>query len=272
MHTNRRPIPMFTKVFSEAPRGQQVIAEAARLLRGMRFSADNGALTDGQYVGVTVDPWANDDGRTFRALITCYAFGHQRVDWDGHHVRVERENAPRSGVWLARFDAHGHAFFPALEPANYRATLHEHVPLDENGGEPDGGARILTPSAGAATSASTPVARLCGEPRRAHRLRVWSGRTRNRKLRWTAEETEEGDVQLEFVTSSSELAGHVVAFSLLDPATRAQACARQLTLEPSRGTSRAWKGSCSLGSGVNLAGPHELLVELHPPSAKRETR
>ncbi len=65
------------------PRGREAIQEAAAFLSGARFSMGSGSYADGQHVSVHIDASPNDDGETMAVLVSCLAFGHRPVDWDG---------------------------------------------------------------------------------------------------------------------------------------------------------------------------------------------
>lgn len=236
---------------SGTPRGQQVIEETGRLLRQMRFSQDRGAYAEGQHVAVSVDPRWNEDSETIRVLISCYAFGHHRVDWAQLPVHVLPEGG-RAGVYaIIRLDGRGQAVIPRLSPGEYCLSLRR-KPIRV---EP-----VL----------SRQLERLAaqGETDLEER-RVWRGEGEEGALLWTLEETEDGDVQIAFETNAQHLAGHVVIFSLVDPDSKQVQYRRRLTLEPTR-TPGKWEGWCSLGARTEFQGPYELIFEVVPPEEEVE--
>jgi hypothetical protein len=80
---------------------------------------------------------------------------------------------------------------------------------------------------------------------------------------WTLEETEEGDVQIAFETSTEELAGRVIEFYLVDPHSKRACHNQRVTLEPTR-TPGKWEGWCSIGPQTEIQGPYELIFEIVP--------
>lgn len=90
-------------------RGLEVVEEAARLVKQIRFSANRPAYTEGKHVAVSVDPRWSDDNQTVNVLITCFALGHQQVDWEGLRVNIERREEEHSVTWLSFLNARGQA-------------------------------------------------------------------------------------------------------------------------------------------------------------------
>ena len=87
--------------------GVDVVEEAARLVKQIRFSANRPAYSEGEHVAVSVDPRWSDDNETINVLITCFALGHQHVDWEGLRINIERRQDDRSVTWLSFLDARG---------------------------------------------------------------------------------------------------------------------------------------------------------------------
>src|SRR5215510_3179167 len=155
---------------------QQVIEEAARLLRQMQFSPDYGAYAEGHHVAVSVDPRWNTGHEAISVLITCYPFGHRNIDWSSLPVQV----LPKSGgiivCAIARLNARGQAVIPRLPPGDYRLSLRL-KPLQAG--------RVLAPQHERLAAQ--------GEDEQPER-QLWRGEGENGALVWTLEETEEGDV------------------------------------------------------------------------------
>jgi len=228
------------------PRGRQVIEETSQLLRQMRFSQNQGAYAEGQHVAVSVDPRWNEDNETVRVLISCYAFGHRRVDWVRLPVHVLPEGKGAGVQAIVRLDGRGQAVIPKLPLGEYRLSLR----LKPLRVEP-----VL----------SRQLERLAaqGETDLEER-RVWNGEGEDGDILWTFEETEDGDVQIAFETNAPHLAGHVIIFSLVDPDSKQVQYRRRLTLEPTR-TPGKWEGWCSIGSRNEFPGAYELVFEVMPP-------
>jgi hypothetical protein len=235
-----------TKEQSQAQQGQTVIAEAAQLLRQMRFSQNQGAYAEGQQVAVSVDPRWNDDNETIRVLITCYAFGHRRVDWAKLPVHVLPEGGGTGVYAIVRLDTRGQAMIPRLPPGQYRLALRVKPAQVE---------WVLAPQPQRLAAQ--------GEDEASGR-RVWRGEGADGPVVWILEETEEGDVQIAFETREESLAGCVVAFSLVDPASKRVHYSRQLTLAPAK-TPGKWEGWYSVGTRTEVQGPYELVFEVLPP-------
>src|SRR5262245_11568794 len=103
--------------------GQQVIEEAARLLRQLQFSPGYGAYAEGSHVAVSVDPRWNTDQETIRVLITCHQFGHRRANWSSLPVQVLPKSGGTGVHAIVRLDARGQAVIPRLPPGDYRLSL-----------------------------------------------------------------------------------------------------------------------------------------------------
>jgi hypothetical protein len=230
----------------QTQQGRQVIEEADRLLRQMRFSQNHGAYAEGQHVAVSVDPRWNEGDETFRVLISCYAFGHRRVDWAKLPVHVLPEGGGTGVHALIRLDVRGQATIPRLPPGEYRLSLR----LKPARVEP-----VL----------SRQLERLAaqGEDEQEER-RVWRGEGEDGAILWSLEETEEGEVQVAFETNEAQFAGHIIFFSLVDPDTKQVQYSQRLTLEPTR-TPGKWEGWCSIGSRTEFQGPYELVFEVVSP-------
>jgi len=227
----------------DMPRGQQVIEETARLLRQMRFSQSQGGHAEGQHVAVSVDPRWNEGNETIRVLISCYAFGHRRVDWARLPVHVLPAGKGAGVHAIVRLDARGQTVIPRLPPGEYRLSLRR---------KPAGAEPVL----------SRQLERLAAQGESdSEERRVWSGEGEDGTLLWSFEETEEGDVQIAFETNVQRLAGHVVIFSLIDPDSKHVQYRHRLTLGPTK-TPGKWEGWCSLGARTEFQGPYELIFEV----------
>src|SRR5215471_17475452 len=108
---------------AQPPRqGRSAMEETAQLLRQIRFSHRYGAYAEGQYVAVSVDPRWNDDETTFRAMVSCLAFGHRQVDWAHLPIIITPESGGGTSV-LARLTSRGQILLPSLLPGEYRLSL-----------------------------------------------------------------------------------------------------------------------------------------------------
>jgi hypothetical protein len=232
---------------SALQQGSVALAEAAHLFRQMRFSYDHGAYAEGQHVAISVDPRWNVDRQTLCVLITCYAFGHNRIKWSSLPVYVLPEGGKAGVRVIARLDARGQTVIPSLPAGDYTLSLR------------------LTPQRADLVLSDKPE-RLAaqGEDEQDER-RLWRGSSENDALIWTIEETEEGDVQIAFETHEERLAGSVVVFSLVELNSKHVHSSHRLTLEPTR-TAGTWEGWCSVGSRAHLHGPYELVFEVVSPN------
>ena len=230
--------------------GNVALAEAAQLLRQMRLSHDHGAYAEGQHVAISVDPRWNVDRQTLCVLITCYAFGHNRIKWSSLPVYVLPQGGKAGVRVIARLDSRGQTVIPSLPPGDYTLSLR------------------LTPLRGEPVLGGKPE-RLAaqGEDEQDDR-RLWRGNSEEGALVWTIEETEEGDVQIAFETREERLAGYVVVFSLVELNSKHVHSSHRLALEPTR-TSGTWEGWCSVGSRAHLHGPYELVFEVVSPDETR---
>ena len=231
----------------KAPKGRQVVEEAARLLQQVRFSERRGAYAAGRRVAVSVDPRWNADQETVRVLVTCHPFGHRRTDWTTLPVHVQPDGGSSGVHALARLDARGQAMIPRLPPGRYRLSLR------------------LTPIQ------TTPVLAHLGERLAAKEFdeeeaerRVWRGTGENNAIAWTLEETEEGEVQIAFETSDERFAHATILFHLLDPMSAQVHYSQHVVLAPTRAPGK-WEGWRSLGFRADFPGPYDLVFEIAPP-------
>lgn len=230
---------------NQSLRGQPIIEEAARLLRQLQFSPHRGAYAEGQHVAVSVDPRWNAGNEMVRVLISCYAFGHRSVDWARLPVHALPADSSVGVHAIARLNARGQAVIPSLPLGEYRLALR------------------LKP-ARVEPVFSQPSERLAAQDEdEVEERRVWRGEGEEGALVWTLEETEDGEVQVAFETTTERLAGHVVEFHLIDPDSKQVRYSHQLRLEPTQ-TPGIWEGWGSLGSRADIEGPFELIFELMP--------
>jgi hypothetical protein len=103
----------------------EVIAEASQLLRGVFFSERSQEYLTGNRVAVVIDPRPNADQRTLSVIVTFHVLGHQKVDWSGKVLVLEREGEKTPSRSFAPIDPRGQAFFPAVERSSYRISLRE---------------------------------------------------------------------------------------------------------------------------------------------------
>jgi hypothetical protein len=231
---------------TEPSGGQAAIEEAAQLLRQMRFSHRQGAYAEGRYVAISADPRWNADERTFRVQLSCLAFGHRRIDWERLPLHIAPEDSSSGVHVLTRLNPRGQALVPNLFPGEYRLTL-----------------RLRPTRIATVLSAEPDRLAAQGEDEREER-QVWRGESEDGAVLWSIEAGEEGDVQVAFETSAERLAGAVIVFSLIDPASQQIRYSRQLTLEPTR-LSGKWEAWYSIGSRTEFQGPYELEFEILGP-------
>ena len=223
---------------------QVVIEEAARLLQTLHFSHIHGAYAEGQHVAVSVDPRWNEDEETFRTMISCITLGHRRVDWAQLPVQISPEQ--RGGMHaLSRLDTRGQTLVPTLPPGEYRLAL-----------------RLKQMRAVSVLSQTIEKLAAQGEDDEQER-RVWHGESEDGAIRWSLEETEEGEVQISFETQDARFSDYVVTFQLIDPTSKQSRYSRQLMFQPTR-TPNKWEAWCAIGSHAEFPGPYELIFELEP--------
>jgi len=102
--------------------GRKVLDEIVRLLAHLRFEVERGAYVEGELATVIIDTQPNDDGATYRLLLTLFARGHRTVDWGRHMLLLRREDGPGC-TWIGATDFRGQALFGSLEPGVYAVTL-----------------------------------------------------------------------------------------------------------------------------------------------------
>lgn len=224
---------------------QALIDETARLLRRIHFSHAYGDYAESDAVAVSIDPRWNSGHDTFRALLSCMAFGHRQVEWEHLPVQVTPEGRGDGVHALIRLDAGGHGLIPRLPPGDYRlmlrAKLLRSVP-------------VLAPR----------LDRLAAQGDEEEERRVRQGEGEDGAVQWSLEETEDGDMQVAFETQDERLAHASVLFHLLD-ATSKQVCySRQLSFTPTRSPGK-WEAWCSIGVREEFPGPYDLVFEIVLP-------
>jgi hypothetical protein len=109
----------------QAGQGHEILREAAQLLSRMSFWSNRGAYAEGRYVAISVDPHWNDDNGTIQVALTCYAFGHGQVDWQGLLVLARPAAGNASVYGITRLDARGQGIMTRLQPDDYRLFVPE---------------------------------------------------------------------------------------------------------------------------------------------------
>jgi len=100
-----------------------IIEETQALLAKLRFTYSSSASIEGQYVSIHVDPRQNDDGQTFRVLVTIYAFGQPEINWREYQVCVNHLDSVVSQRYFATLNQRGQAQFPDIWQGEYALEL-----------------------------------------------------------------------------------------------------------------------------------------------------
>lgn len=217
-----------TKQQPRAVRGQEVIEEAARLIRQMRFSANRGAYAEGKHVAVSLDPRWNDDKETISVLITCYAFGHRQVDWVGQPVFILGEKVSA----VSKFNLRGQAIQAGLPPGDYRLTT---SPVYGRSVAP-----VPLPTRVQALAA-TGTARARGVAEKEGLLEPVVYESVDGRVRATVRQTKTGKTEVAFETNDETLAGATVRFAFVEESGRVE-LSDEVKLEPVEGEERLWEG------------------------------
>ena len=90
----------------------------------MSFWSNRGAYAEGRHVAISVDPCWEEDHQTIKVTLTCYAFGHGRVDWQGLPV-IARPAGQGSVYGMTHLDGRGQATMTRLQPDDYRLFVPE---------------------------------------------------------------------------------------------------------------------------------------------------
>ncbi|MDW8367923.1 MAG: hypothetical protein RMK49_18940, partial [Abditibacteriales bacterium] len=205
-------------------RGREVIEEAARFLRQIHFHANRGAFAEGKHVAVLVDPRWNEGNETIRLLITCYAFGHRRVDWEGLPVFVEPQN--RGDAWLCFLNGRGQGIIPDLPPGDYRLSTSAQF------GRSAAPVPFLTSALALAAAPKVGQDVICGP----HVYESTDGR-----LRATLRQTMAGTTVVAVETNEASLAGAVVRFAFVQETGKIQ-LTDTVTLQPVEGEAGLCEG------------------------------
>jgi hypothetical protein len=227
-------------------RGREVVEEAARLLRQKAVSPHRAAYLEGEHVSVLVAPYWNDDGETFRLGITCNAFGHRRVDWEGLPVFVESQS--EDGVsWLCFLNTRGQAALPSLPPGDYRLSTSAQF------GRSAQPIPFLNPAlaALAARTSATDNTIPLPEPL------VYQ--STDGRLRATLRQTASDTTVVAVETNEASLAGAVVRFAFVQESGKIE-LSDTVTLQPVEGEEGLWEGRWE--GAAQLAEPCEFVFEV----------
>lgn len=212
--------------------GRDVIEEAARLLRQLRFSTHRGASAEGQQVAVSVALHGNDDQETVRVLLTCYAFGHRQVAWQGLPVFVLPEGQGNVSA-LAFLNARGQAVLPRLERGAYRLSTSAQY----------GRSPTPIPLHGRSQRAGTAF-RLRGRnlqrPATPSEEPVYT--SIDGRVQATVRHTPAGTTVVAFETQDGAWAGATVRFALVDAGGGEVAHSAEVELQPVESPAPLWRG------------------------------
>jgi len=200
-------------------------------------------------------------------LITCFALGHQHVDWEGLRINIERRQDERSVTWLSFLDARGQSMRNELPVGGeYSLSLPYRVKSQI-------AARVLySPqsqirSRGGIQLAYDPESTKYGgtdqEPSSDPLAR--EGQSQESSILWTVRETGKGSVQVSFEVSE-ELPGHRIAFSLVESTSGRVQHSGMVTLVASKLPGR-WEGRALIDSS-EVTRPCDLVFEPLPPADK----
>jgi hypothetical protein len=180
--------------------GHNILTEATQLLSHMSFWSNRGAYAEGHYVAISVDPRWNEDQQTIQVTLTCYAFGHQQVDWQGLPI-IARPAATRNPYGITHLNARGQGRMARLQPDDYRLFVLEHYGQGE---EPIPWDAHLTPGHLAAASE---------QPEGPFDLHLYE--SPDGSVRATVRRTLDETTIVAFETGETDLAGAVVYFAFV---------------------------------------------------------
>jgi hypothetical protein len=185
--------------------GHEIVSEAARLLGQMSFWPNRGAYAQGRYVAISVDPHWEEDHATIQVILTCYAFGHPQVDWQGLPVLARPAGqgvAGQGNVYgMTRLDARGQGRITRLQPDDYRLLVPERYARGE---EPlPFGSRSVHGNLAAATE----------EPDEPFDPQIYA--SPDESVLATVRRTPDDTTIVAFETSEAALAGAVVYFAFV---------------------------------------------------------
>ncbi len=253
--------------------GVEVVEEAAKLIKQIRFSANRPAYKEGEHVAVSVDPRWSADNRTIEVFITCYALGHQDVDWEGLRINIERREDERSVTWLSFLNARGQSTRNELPvggeyslslPYRVKSQIAERVLSIQARQIRSRGSIQLTEKA----EETQQQVRAVNEEALAEPT-VREGHTPDGSIQWTVKETADGHLEIYFEAQEG-LAGGQIAVSLVEATSGRLQFSRILQLIPASKPGR-WEGRFSLGPSAGVKRPCDLIFEPLPPADKEST-
>jgi hypothetical protein len=184
----------------EVRQGRDILTEATQLLSQMSFWSNRGAYAEGRYVAISVDPRWNEDRQTIQVTLTCYAFGHQQVDWQGLPI-IAQPAATRHPYGITHLDARGQGRMARLPPDDYRLFVLEHYGQGEE------------PMPFDADLTSGHLAAASEQPEGSFDLQLYE--SPDGSVRATVRQTLDETTIVAFETREADLAGAVVYFAFV---------------------------------------------------------
>lgn len=243
---------------SKPVQGREVIEEAARLLRRMHFPTRHGTYAEGHHVVISVDLRWNDDHESMRVLLTCYALGHRRVDWEGLPVFVLHDDGGTT-AFLVRLGARGQAVIANLPPGAYRLSTSSHY------GWSAAPVRLPIHRPGWMAAQKAPQSADATDTEGLQEAPVYA--SRDGRVHATVRQTQAGTTVVAFETQDATLAHAVVRFAFVRESGQVEQSAA-VELEPIEGEARLWEGRWE--GVVRLSGPCALGFAVLPQDGEAE--
>jgi hypothetical protein len=221
--------------------GIEVVQEILQLLQGLQFSVVEGTTVAGDHVRIVLAPRRNgDDG--YQLMLTCFAFGDRKVDWDNFPVRLSTVSNADTPAFIFRINTRGQALIDGVPAGEYQLSL---MPTYFGGSQAPDFVPDHNPEALAAFGIEAGLDR----PK--------SGLTRtsnDARLVATPEIDASGRTRITFESNDGELRGGKVRFALVDNNGKV-VFAEELALKKDEKNGfwgAHWEGNVKLRAAVHL--------------------
>jgi WD40 repeat protein len=238
--------------------GSEVLQEAEILLEKMRFHPGRGDFAQGQYVAILIDPQVEAD-QTMLVQITCWARGHQTVDWRRlvAWVRYRQEGIER--FRLVSLDSRGRGYLRSLPPTQClirmgsrgEASIPHPGPLARQSRR----GSLATPCAAAAAAAPPDVVSEC-----LHICDSLDG-----KITATVRRVVDG-IEIAFETRAPDMAKRSISFALVASRTGRILLGEEVLLETVPADPESWEGTWR--GMVDCDEPSRFLFQVSPAVAE----
>ena len=237
------------------PRGWEVLQEAAVLLHGLEISTARGALLEGKYVHLIIDPRWSEESGNYWLLITCHPIDQRRVEWVGLPIIIEPIEDAGAPLFVARLNDRGQVIVHNLPAGAYRLSVsaqwyYSDKPIIESG--------FKTADTHEGMPEQLAAAELQEEAPWPTLPATFS--SNDSRVLVTPEQVKAGEIALSFETRHDKLDGARVRFAIVQPSGKVEVTGEiRLTKIESRTLwGERWEGA------VTVTSPRHMMFEVFP--------